>query len=406
MMKKILFAALSLISLQLSAQTWSQLGSLPASYEARNHVCTFSIDGFGYAVAGYSTQSSTYIFKNDVHQYNPATDSWTAMSDFPGTPRGFAYAVENNGKGYLGFGIDTGFIFNDFWEYNPATDSWNQLANCPGLPRRHPAMVSLNNKIYVGCGDGNTGNLSDWWEYDIPSNTWSQKANFPSFPRHHPYFFAINNEAYVGFGHNGNSIYKDLYKYNPTNNTWTTLPSLPAQGRVAGTQFAYGGKGYLLSGQGEDHSNMANGEFWEFDPITNAWTSLPPHPGGSRWAPGSFVINNSVYFTSGEAGSSNLTDMKDLYKFDLPIFNVATRDVKKRNFALYPNPATNEISITNNGTIEEIKVTNMYGVAATTTSIIKGNTALVNTKNLASGLYILHLSAKQETSAAQFTVIR
>ena len=68
---------------------------------------------------------------------------------------------------------------------------------------------------------------------------------------------------------------------------------------MAGTQFTNNGKGYVLHGEGEDHDLMDDGEFWEYDPSTDSWQQLTSVPGGSRWAPGTFVVDNTVYTVAG-----------------------------------------------------------------------------------------------------------
>ena len=73
-----------------------------------------------------------------------------------------------------------------------------------------------------------------------------------------------------------------------------TLNNFPSEGRVAGTQFSFAGKGYIY-GDGDDHGPLDSGEIWEYDPDFDNWTQLTSHPGGARWAPGSFVIDCDVY---------------------------------------------------------------------------------------------------------------
>jgi len=401
-MKKILLLLLSFISLQLSAQTWTQLGAPPANYEARNHPITFSIGDFGYITTG-----AGQFYNSDFYRYNPSDDSWTQLANFPGGARSFGYGVENNGKGYVGFGLvgtQSGAIYyDDLWEFDPTNNSWTQLATCPGSGRRHPAMVATPGKIFVGCGDGPTGNLKDWWEYDIASNTWSQKPDLPSFQRHHPYFFEINGEAYVGFGHNGASIYKDMYKYNPSAQTWTAIPNLPAQGRVAGTQFSYDGKGYLLSGQGENHNNLATGEMWVYDAATNAWTSSTAHPGTGRWAPGSFLIGNRVFLTSGAGFGNSQIDIADMWSYDLPVA-LSTRDLKKNNnINFFPNPATDVLNVSITRDMQSIEVFNIYGskVNVGINTSLQGQ-AQIDLSELSAGIYILKIQDKETISTKEF----
>ncbi len=400
-MKKILFFVLCIASLQLSAQTWTQLAAPPSSYVVRNHPVTFSIGNFAYIGTGLSNSSALL---NDFYRYDPSNDSWTSLPNFPGGARGFAYGVENDGKGYLGFGLGTSNnYYNDLWEFDPVTNNWTQLASCPGSGRRHPAMVTTTGKIFVGCGDGPTGNLKDWWEYDIASDTWTKRDDLPAPRRHHPYFFSIKDEAYVGFGHNGNNIYKDMYKFNPSTLSWSAIASLPAQGRVAGTQFSYGGKGYLLSGQGEDHLNLPTGEFWEYDPATNSWTSLTPHPGTGRWAPGSFLINGTLYLTSGAGQGNAQIDERDIWKFDMPSFAVSVDDVEKANIKFYPNPATDRLTVSADVHTAEIEVYSIYGAKASVrVNRRTTNEAILDVSGLSAGVYILHLKNEDGIRTQQF----
>tara|TARA_B100000900_G_scaffold75662_3_gene60528 strand:- start:13193 stop:14932 length:1740 start_codon:yes stop_codon:yes gene_type:complete len=299
-MKKNIFLLVFIISNSLFAQNWQQVTSFP--FAGVHHPITFSYENYGFSISGSNTDL--------VYRYDSNTDSWTQLSNFPGGDRGYAYGVQVGSKAYMGFGSNlSGNFPTDWWEYDIINDSWSQKSSFPGNGRNHPAMVSVGGKIFVGCGS-NTANLGDWWEYDINSDSWSQKPDIPGNDRHHPYYFGIGNYAYVGFGHgsvpgpgsnqSGSFIYNDFYRYDPSNDSWLQLDNFPSEARVAGTQFSFNGKGYVLSGDGDDHSSLDSGELWEYEPSTDLWTQLPSHPGDAIWAPGCFVIDCSVYFLLGQ----------------------------------------------------------------------------------------------------------
>ncbi|KAL3826360.1 hypothetical protein ACHAXA_003684 [Cyclostephanos tholiformis] len=124
------------------------------------------------------------------------------------------------------------------------------------------------------------------------------------------------------------------------------------EGRVAGTQFSMafpppptsrdgvstddlrGSAGFILSGDGDDHDYMPQGEFHAYFPrpagtVTHEdddsdassyprWRALPPHPGASRWAPGSFVMRGSAraYFLCGYDRYTN-EHRSDVWGIDL-----------------------------------------------------------------------------------------
>jgi N-acetylneuraminic acid mutarotase len=321
---------------QLQAQDWVQVTSLPNVFNETHHSFAFSFDDMGYIVSGNSDSG----VRDNFYQYNPATNSWTELTPFPGGARGYAIGDIWNGKAYFGFGDDGTSRLNDLWVFDPSNMSWTELASCPCAERAHPAMIAHNGKVFVGLGSSSSGNMNDWWEYDIALNTWSQKDDLPSLSRHHPYQFGIDDYVYTGFGH-GNSIFNDWFRYDIAGETWTQVATLPAEGRVAGTQFSYNGLGYVLSGHGDNHRSMNTGEFWAYDPVTDTWDELPPHPEGSRWAPASFVINGEVYIINGTSVSEYVTE---IYKFDLNSV-LSTHELTNLSISIYPNPAIDIINI-------------------------------------------------------------
>jgi hypothetical protein len=122
------------------------------------------------------------------------------------------------------------------------------------------------------------------------------------------------------------------------------MSDFPGEHRVAGTQFGHQGKGYVLSGDGSSHSFMPTGEFWEYEPSTDSWTELDPHPGISRWAPGSFVINGAVYFLGGQNRVTGVI-MNDMWTYQLTSPTSTAELGYSSIVEVYPNPASDFITI-------------------------------------------------------------
>ena len=368
------------ISFNLSfGQEWIQVESLPESFNETHHSFAFSLENLGYIVSG----SSNLGVHDDFYQYDPIADNWIELDPFPGSARGFAIGDTWNGKAYFGFGYDGNTYLNDLWVFDSSNMNWSELASCPCDPRAHPALIAHNNKVYVGMGNGTDGNMNDWWVYDIASNSWSQKDNLPSEPRHHPYQFGIGNYVYTGFGH-GNGIFNNWFRFDTLNETWEEVASLPAEGRVAGTQFSYNGIGYVLSGDGEDHNSMETGEFWAYDPNLNSWEELLAHPGSSRWAPGSFVIEGEVYLINGTSFNQYVSE---IYKFDLnSSFSIG--DPTSLNIIVYPNPVSEIINI--KGLENQEFKSNIYNLNGV---LIESylNKSTINVENLPNGFYFLEI---------------
>jgi N-acetylneuraminic acid mutarotase len=390
-LKFTLLSITMLLTIYTEAQSWEQKADYPG--DGRHHPVTFAIDSIGYLLTGSTDVDNV---TDDFYQYDPVTDSWSALPNFSGPARSFSYGAASGGKAYMGFGATTTTYLNDLWEYDPVTDNWTELTSCPCAGRTHPAFIIEDQKIFVGLGNNPT-NLKDWWEYNIVTDTWRQLTDLPGPTRHHPFYFAAGGYVYAGLGH-GTSIFKDWYRWNLDTETWDQMADLPAQGRVAGTQFNIGDRGFVMSGDGENHGTMPTGEFWEYDYQTDAWTALTSHPGVSRWAPGSFAIGNTAYFTSGEvqSGNPNAGLKNDLWSFDLgATAAVENAEALKAEIKVYPNPTEESLSINglNLSNTVSLEVFDSSGKAVKSGEL-NGNSFDVSELN--SGLYFMTIKENDE----------
>jgi N-acetylneuraminic acid mutarotase len=372
---------LIVLSIQLSA--FAQWEQRTDPIFTKDHGIGFELDGFGYVLTGGSN-GQVFSATKDFFKYDPNTDSWEQLSDYPGPARGYGIGDTWDGKLYFGFGQATnGALLDDLWEWDPATNTFTELPSCPCAGRVHPAFVAVDGKVYMGTG-GASGNLDDWWMYDIASQTWAQRTNIPE-PRHHPYQFAIDGSVYVGNGHTSS-----WYKFDALGNTWTAVATLPT--RVAGAQFSYNGKGYALSGADDNHDVFATGEFWEYDPVDDTWLALPPHPGTSRFAPTQFVIDNYIYLLGGYYRmGSTITPETTMWRYQLGPSSVGLEDQgHNRIGSVYPNPSTNEITITLNKEVSEKAEIQLYNLSGQLlmTSLFGSS---LNISELSNGMYLVEV---------------
>ena len=405
-MKKTLLLLFTLaINFHLSAQ-WVEITPPPSDFRT-DHTFGFAIDGTGYLVTGTTPTERS----DNFYSYSPENDTWTQLPDFPGGTRGFGIGDVWNGKAYFGFGAGTSpdgtsGRKNDLWEFDPATGEWKELASCPCDARIHPTFVAHKGNIYVGLGGvQGVGNVKDWWQYNIETDTWTQKTDFPSHERHHPYQFAIGDYVYTGFGHGTAAplIYVNWYRYDPELDEWDEVASIPGEARVAGTQFSHEGKGYVLSGDGEDHQSMEVGEFWEYDAELDSWTELPPHPGFSRWAPASFIIDNEVYIINGSS-FGNYQDKAYKYNFG-GISSSESTDLNSE-IKVYPNPFSDKVIVEAN--IENVSSPKQLSFKAYDVlgnllieQTLASRTHDIQLEGLNTGVYILHFFQNEEFITAK-----
>jgi len=300
-MQKILCSTIILLFVITCNAQWTQLSDAP--FEA-HHSNGFGIDGKGYIIKGLPDQSGNGL-QNQLWEYEPSNDTWTLLGNVDGPSRTFSIGEEHEGKFYFGFGDG----LNDLWVFDPVDKSFLELPTCPCAPRAHPAFVAHKGKIYMGSGSGANSDLRDWWVYDIEDQIWAQKTNIPGPNRHHPFQFGIGDEIFVGGGHQAN-----WSKFNIITEAWSSMDAFP-EGRVAGTQFSYNGKGFALSGDTFEHNALANNQFLMYIPETDEWFTLPFEDHMHRWACSSFIIDDELYYFGGVTYVGN--DDSDMWKFDL-----------------------------------------------------------------------------------------
>jgi len=291
----------------INAQSWERINDAPF---IDDHTNGFGYEDRAYVFRGIPVDTGNGL-SNEVWVYTPENDSWEFLTYFPGEARRISIGDDWNGKYYYGFGIGgPEGTLNDLWVFDPVDTSFTQLPSCPCIGRSHPSLIAHNDKIFMGAGTSANGDLNDWWVYDMITQEWTQKQDIPGPIRHHMFHFSSGKYVYVGGGHVFN-----WNRWDPETDQWSPIDDLPG-GRVAGTQFNYNGKGFLLAGDDFTHTHVPQIEtFMLFDPEEGEWEYLPSLPNGSRWAPSSFIIDEVVYFMAGY--SDIINGDASMWKFDL-----------------------------------------------------------------------------------------
>lgn len=302
---------------------------------ARNGAVSFTINDTAYVGSGVTNTGSSTQSKRvgDFMKYDAGADDWYSMASLPeGAERAYAVAFSANGKGYVGLGTNDGYTgLKDFWEYNPKTNTWRKVADFPGIARYGAIAFSINGKGYVGCGYDGSNELNDFYEYTPGTGdgagSWKAIASIKS-KRKWPFAFVMNNKGYVGGGYNNSAADPSFYVYNPEDNTWSRLHSLYPDGdneesddiknnddynynlnRQTGIAFVIGNYAYLTTGSNGSPLNTT----WRYDAGRDLWEQVDTFEGTSREQAVGFAIGNYGYVTTGNSGSNRLYDT---WKFD------------------------------------------------------------------------------------------
>jgi N-acetylneuraminic acid mutarotase len=155
---------------------------------------------------------------------------------------------------------------------------------------------------------------------------WVRKADYGGNARRDAVSFVIGDTAYVGTGlgtGSDNLVHRlnDFWKYDPVKDAWTSMASLGPDSdndqdniysRYGAAAFTVGSKGYVTTGI----NNVVFApmkDTWEFDPATNSWAQKADFPGNARFYAVGFALGDVGYVGTGTTGSG--TNFNDFYKF-------------------------------------------------------------------------------------------
>lgn len=376
--------SLFLFSSTLQAQSWVQVPDFPGT--ARDDGSAFTIGNSAYCFSGLSTSGCAL----DGYVYDGVTNIWGNMASMPaGTERQYATAFSYSNAGYMLCGINCANVcLNDMFTYNTASNTWSALPNFPGPARQGPCNFLLGNKAYIiggrSVGVGGTV-FNDVWEYNITSSTWAQKNNLPFAGMFRGSAFVINGTGYIAYGlTNNDNFNRSIFQYDQLNDQWIQLPNinLPARNYV-GCAVA-SGKAFFYGGQ--DSTIQITNDVRLFDPVTGTVTVYPGIPALGRKGGMAFSLNNIFYVTTGVDSSPART--KETWKNDAFI-GVKENSVTEIEIKIYPNPASDELNIeTEDELIKAIILCPLGKI------ISESREQHISVSNIPNGVYTLSISTK------------
>lgn len=287
MTKKLLPFLFMALSLSAAQAQWVQKASVTGA-AGRFWAASFSAAGKGYAGLGRTGFSGNAV--SDFWCYDPASDTWTQIADFPGGVREGAAGFSAGDKGFVGFG--TAFInfSKDLYEYSPAANAWTQKASHPGIGFAYSQGFVIDSLLYIGPENG----TNKFYAYNINRDTWSEKAAFPGLDRRAHVAFATGGKGYIGLGFwVFGSVQRDFYQYDPATDTWVQISDMNLASDQS-TGFGLNGKGYVYNvGQ--------NGkDTYRYDPASDSWELEVGFPGNRTANATTFAIGSKGYLVFGE----------------------------------------------------------------------------------------------------------
>lgn len=201
-------------------------------------------------------------------RYNPATDTWTPMSAIGGPPA--ATAVWTGSEMIVWSGIGG--------RYDPGTDTWTPTStiNAPVARSGHRAVWTGSVMVVWGGQASNAPNvaLNTGGRYDPATNTWTA-TSLASAPVARSLHTALwtGSRVIVWGGSNSNTggYYDDGGSYDPVGNVWTAIPTGPLILRRQHSAVWTGTEMIIWGGTVPGPGNMNAGRY---DPVTGNWTVI------------------------------------------------------------------------------------------------------------------------------------
>lgn len=243
--------------------TWTEIDSMPTL--GRRGAFSFSIGNKGYVGGGVNSHSLT---DDEFWEYDADRSAWTRKANMPS---GLVYSSET----LVGFSIGAnGYLLaainrSNFYMYNPSSDTWSKMENFPGPKALDQMGFSIGGKGYIGSGFGNNTYYAEFWEYDPANNQWSRKADVPGQPRTDAVGFSVGNYGYFGLGTYRTDLLFDFWEYHPLTDTWIQIDSCGYAAWYA-LGIGIGSKGYM--GTGVRFSDDSG--WWEYTPNVSSTNNI------------------------------------------------------------------------------------------------------------------------------------
>ena len=242
--------------------TWHSLGNTPLKGRVNATACVH--DGIAYIGLGFNGDYSNYpSYLMDWWSYDPTTNTWKQLSDYPANTTARAISLVGNGELYVGYGFCWTYE-RDMYRYQIATDTWNLID------------VQLDRKAFtfpmrsfggVGCtchdrhfaGTGFRAYSLNWWgELDPINAQWIKRKDVPGHKRTiaacastENYVYVIGGMHFGGVNTDG-KILDDIQQYDPQTNSWCHVGNLPNGGRMNHSAFSIGSNVYVGLGENEE----------------------------------------------------------------------------------------------------------------------------------------------------------
>jgi len=252
---------------------WLKLKETPFNLSETYSVKSISSNGKGYIIWYNSKTDITYFWK-----YDPQSDSWTRLPNFPAGGRYLSVFVASKGIIYYGQGSKyTNQSYDDFWKFDPVTNIWTKCADLQVQDYGNTVGFAVNIQDTI-C----VFNYGTKAQYNQQLNTWQISSC------ELPYLYFIGKQ----FTYEGNYYFQNdwkFYQYNPANNSFT-LPYSTIEINNLASVFTANERIFMFANCKMWEVDLKNKRVETRDEFINYFNKDP------LWYLHLFTINGEAYF--------------------------------------------------------------------------------------------------------------
>jgi N-acetylneuraminic acid mutarotase len=191
----------------------------------RDQSVYFTIGNKGYMGTGNPDPRLPNVI-GDFWEYDATKDTWTQKANLSGQARCRSFGFGTSTHGYLGAGENNVTAkLKDFFRYDPATDKWEQMGDFPD-PNSRSKGFTFNDNGYVigGLRSADNSAVNTLYKFDTKANTWISGGEIAVESnqyngRFYQIAVATKTKAYIGAGGSGVGTsprnHNDFYEYLP-----------------------------------------------------------------------------------------------------------------------------------------------------------------------------------------------
>ena len=227
------------------------------------------------------------VFHQSGLRFDPTGESRAVISERDAPAGRWGHAAVWSGTEMIVWGGRNRFAaeshFNDGARYNPATDTWVAISPSHAPNARSQMAVAWTGKemlVWGGYGDGATA-WNSGGGYDPKRDSWRPMSEIASpEARVLPVFVWTGKEFLIwgGITPDLKRTFADGARYDPTIDKWTPMKSDASAPAVWGSKAVWTGTEMIVWGgslrNGDDEINQVTGRGAAYDPVQDAWRPI------------------------------------------------------------------------------------------------------------------------------------